>query len=264
MMSRRKIAGLLGPFIALALFGAACGGSDETATADPTAEPVAAATDAPAPTDVPAPTAAPATAVPEPTDAPAEAETTEEAPAATGLDLSTVSTTDDPALVDVGMAVFAGNCAGCHGDDGLGTQRGRPLTGLTAQEPDRLVHVASVANGKGNMPAFGDKLTVEEMDAVVAYSRLTFLAAEVEEVASDPAVLAMGAEVFTQACARCHGPAGEGTQRGRELTGIALEQPDAAVHVASVTDGKGNMPAFAESLSVEQIAAVTAYVRETF
>lgn len=274
-MSGRKIAGLLGLLVTLALIAAACGGSD-TSSDDASSESAASESateatgeDAPAATDVPAPTDVPATAVPQPTDTPPTEEPApaeEEAPADTAatLDLSAMSATDDPALVAAGMAVFASNCAGCHGANGEGSDRGRPLTGIAEQEPDRLVHIGSVANGKGNMPAFGDRLSAADLDAVIAYSRLTFLAAEVEEAASDPAVLAMGAEVFTQACARCHGAAGEGTQRGRPMTGIALEQPDAAVHIASITDGKGNMPAFAESLSAEQISAVVAYVRETF
>jgi mono/diheme cytochrome c family protein len=90
--------------------------------------------------------------------------------------LGAQSAQDDPAQVEAGMTVFETNCAGCHGVDGTGSGTGRVLTGIADQEPDRLVHVASVTNGKGFMPAFGESLDAEEIDAAVSYVRLTFVA----------------------------------------------------------------------------------------
>ncbi len=84
--------------------------------------------------------------------------------------------TDDPALVEQGEAVYAASCAGCHGADGAGSDAGRPLTGIAVQERDRLVHIASVTDGKGGMPAFGGSLSDEEIDAAVTFVRLTFVA----------------------------------------------------------------------------------------
>lgn len=98
--------------------------------------------------------------------------------------LGAQSAQDDPAQVEAGMAVFESNCAGCHGADGTGSDSGRPLTGIAEQEPDRLVHVASVTDGKGFMPAFGGNLEADEIDAAVSYVRLTFVAqAEEPELA---------------------------------------------------------------------------------
>ncbi len=93
------------------------------------------------------------------------------------------SATDDPAQVEAGMAVFESNCAGCHGVDGTGSDSGRPLTDVATQEPDRLVHIASVTDGKGNMPAFGASLEADEIDAAVSYVRLTFVSAQEPELA---------------------------------------------------------------------------------
>lgn len=85
---------------------------------------------------------------------------------------------DDPAQVEAGMAVFETNCAGCHGADGTGSNQGRPLTDIATQEPDRSVHIASVTDGKGSMPAFGERLEADEIDAAVSYVRLTFATAQ--------------------------------------------------------------------------------------
>lgn len=87
---------------------------------------------------------------------------------------------DDPAQVDAGKIVFETNCAGCHGVDGSGSSTGRPLVGIAAQEADRGVHITSVTEGKGNMPAWGERLSVEEIDSAVSYVRLTFVQPEPE------------------------------------------------------------------------------------
>ncbi len=84
--------------------------------------------------------------------------------------------TDDPAQIEAGGAVYAASCAGCHGAEGEGADAGRPLTDIAAQEPDRSVHVASVTNGKGGMPAFADRLSADEIDSAISYVRLSFTA----------------------------------------------------------------------------------------
>lgn len=96
---------------------------------------------------------------------------------------------DNPDDVAAGQAVYEGSCAGCHGVDGNGSDRGRPLIGIAAQEPDRLVHIASVADGKGNMPAFGAQLSGDEIDQAISYVRLAFVP-EVEAAAEEADVLA--------------------------------------------------------------------------
>ncbi|MEZ5225760.1 MAG: cytochrome c [Acidimicrobiales bacterium] len=82
--------------------------------------------------------------------------------------------TDDPAKLDAGEAIYGAACSGCHGADGTGTVTGRSLVGIGAQEADRSVHIASVTNGKGGMPAFADELSADEIDAAVTYVRLEF------------------------------------------------------------------------------------------
>lgn len=86
------------------------------------------------------------------------------------------SEVDDPALLETGGAIYVASCAGCHGVEGEGTAFGRPLIGIADQQPDRLVHIASVTDGKGGMPEFGGSLSEDDIDAAVSYARLTFVA----------------------------------------------------------------------------------------
>jgi len=86
---------------------------------------------------------------------------------------------DDPGDLGEGLEIYrAQGCAGCHGSDGSGSPAGRSLIDLAVEQPDRAVHVASVTNGKGSMPAYSDRLTEDETSAVVSYVRLTFLSEE--------------------------------------------------------------------------------------
>ena len=74
-----------------------------------------------------------------------------------------------PAVAADGQALFKKHCAGCHGPEGKGAfgpdlsadyQYGK--TSMAAQE--------SIASGRpGNMPAFGEKLSSEEIETLTEY-----------------------------------------------------------------------------------------------
>lgn len=77
-----------------------------------------------------------------------------------------------------------------------------------------------------------------------------------------------GRAVYTANCARCHG----GDGMGHTNMGEIMQAPDltdagwqgrrsAARMIASVTNGRGAMPAFKKKLSKSDIAAAVAYVR---
>lgn len=63
------------------------------------------------------------------------------------------------AALERGRAVYSEHCKRCHGSDGQGRTR-----------TDEWMS-ASVANGRGQMPAFRKKLTRQEIAASIAYVR---------------------------------------------------------------------------------------------
>ncbi len=79
----------------------------------------------------------------------------------------------DPVLEE-GRQLYIRNCAGCHGLDGGGAT-GPQLSGGTASAtyPNIKDQIDIVVNGREAMPAFGGKLSGQEVEAVVRYTRET-------------------------------------------------------------------------------------------
>ena len=77
---------------------------------------------------------------------------------------------DDPVLAE-GQKIYTQNCASCHGASGGGGY-GKKLAGVVATNyPNIDDQIALIANGKGGMPAFGKKLSPEQLTAVARYTR---------------------------------------------------------------------------------------------
>jgi cytochrome c6 len=79
---------------------------------------------------------------------------------------------DGAAQLNQGKAVFAAQCAGCHSGGGNIVRRGKNLQLKTLQrnQVDTLEAIQQlVGNGKGNMSAYADRLSSEEIAAVAVY-----------------------------------------------------------------------------------------------
>jgi mono/diheme cytochrome c family protein/uncharacterized membrane protein len=111
-------------------------------------------------------TAAPETTTASETTAAPETTTAPETTAAPETTVAAVGAID-------GMAIYESNCARCHGADGSGG-RGPSLQGLATEEPDRQFAIDQIVEGGGGMPAFGNRLTLEQINAVVDYIYAAF------------------------------------------------------------------------------------------
>lgn len=76
-----------------------------------------------------------------------------------------------------GAETFKAKCASCHGADGagqtgMGKKMGlRDLGSADVQKQTDAQLTAIIADGKGKMPAYGAKLSAEEIKALVAHMR---------------------------------------------------------------------------------------------
>jgi mono/diheme cytochrome c family protein len=78
----------------------------------------------------------------------------------------------DASRAEVGAAIYANRCAGCHGEDLNNTSGGWSfdLRRLRPDEHDRFVN--SVTTGKDNMPSWYGILSDDEIEAIWAYIRV--------------------------------------------------------------------------------------------
>jgi mono/diheme cytochrome c family protein len=71
-----------------------------------------------------------------------------------------------------GAALFAANCARCHGSDGSGGLGPQLSDGKVVKAfPDPADEVQFVTRGQDGMPAFGNSLSPTEIEQVVQYTR---------------------------------------------------------------------------------------------
>jgi mono/diheme cytochrome c family protein len=96
---------------------------------------------------------------------------------ATLLMLAAASTARAEGTAPDAKAIYARRCAGCHGGDGRGdTKPGKKYKIANLSDPswplawDRVKIRKVIAEGvPGQMPAWSDKLTAQEIDAVAGH-----------------------------------------------------------------------------------------------
>jgi len=188
-------------------------------------------------------------------------------------DLNTIG--DDPALqlyaTNAGGAVFRTWCAQCHGSGAAGN-KGYPnlldddwLWGGTIEDISYTIsHGIRNENDLdarwSEMPKFGEILAEDEIGAVVEYVR------SISGQDADAGQAEIGAAVYLDNCAACHGDNGTGDafQGAPNLTdAIWLYGGDTEALTETVTQARfGVMPSWADRLSQAEVAAVSAYVHQ--
>ncbi|MHB8876002.1 MAG: c-type cytochrome [Myxococcaceae bacterium] len=90
-----------------------------------------------------------------------------------GIPLPKETLTDPSALLFNGYGKPEVTCYKCHGGDGKGTFRGANLVRVVPKSDGKQM-TAALMEGKGFMPAFKDKLSAEEVAALVAWMLAAF------------------------------------------------------------------------------------------
>ena len=149
----------------------------------------------------------------------------------------------------VAADLYTDNCRACHGPSGEGGA-GPTLLGLTSSEAE-LTSV--IADGRGSMPGFGGAFSESEISAMVSFTAA--LTPDTQIAAPPQAIAADGLSLFLGHCSECHGDFGEG-KTGPTLAGTDLGANEIVVHVWS---GHPDMPEFHETLTPDEILAVSSY-----
>ncbi|MGI9605163.1 MAG: c-type cytochrome [Acidimicrobiales bacterium] len=95
------------------------------------------------------------------------------APATTAASTTTIASGEITTDAPNGALIYEARCQTCHGDDGRGI-RGPTLQGIADKQPDPAAAIEQINGGGGGMPAFADRLTPDEILAVVIHIRTAF------------------------------------------------------------------------------------------
>jgi mono/diheme cytochrome c family protein len=175
-----------------------------------------------------------------------------------------------------GGAVYATQCAACHGANGEGGFGPNLIDSAVADSYPRTVE--QVREGQGAMPAFEGTLTQEEIADVSAYvhqvirgdtaepplpdvGTLPRTVSTIDALGVPSAVdLGVGEETYRQNCSACHGDRGEGSTVAPPLT-----RPISFSDVEQlILAGRPGMPSFKLYLPAARLDTLAAYVVETF
>jgi len=163
---------------------------------------------------------------------------------------------DEPSLAG-GAEVFRLHCARCHADDASGDV-GPALT-ISTLTTDQTRAV--IADGRSEMPAFGEALSSDDIEAVLLFleDRRASAGPDLTAAPSGTGVPHPGSELYAAACATCHGA----DARGGVASGLAGTALSANEVIARVFGGhEGGMPAFEGVLAADDVQNVASYVLE--
>jgi len=156
--------------------------------------------------------------------------------------------------ISAGAAVYADNCAGCHGEDRSGGY-GPALLDITLSEAQIKERV--LQGTQGGMPGFEGAIEGVYLDALADF----LLGAETHgEVQAG-----LGAALYGDNCAGCHDANGTGAY-GPSLvdnTWLGAEGPidDAKLKEIILKGTQGGMPPFEGALSDEDLWAIVGHIR---
>jgi len=157
---------------------------------------------------------------------------------------------------DLAQPIYQAQCTGCHGDDGGGVVPGaRNFTDLDYMRGESPASFyAAIAEGRGQMPSFQDRLTSDERWDAVAY---------LWRFSTTDESLALGRSIFQANCAACHGEDGTGKVLGAaDFSDLRIMSSRAPRDFyLTLTQGRGSMPAWQGRLSQDERWAVIDYLR---
>jgi cytochrome c oxidase cbb3-type subunit 3 len=181
----------------------------------------------------------------------------------------------DPALLALararGKTAFGDNCAPCHGSGGAGA-KGYPnlndddwLWGGTLDQIMQTIQFGArsghAKTHEGAMLAFGKEGVLKKDQIVTVANYVRSLSGLPTRQGYDDKV---GAKIFTENCAVCHGDAGKGNQElgaPNLADKIWLYGSDEATLIETITNGRsGVMPAWVGRLDPSTVKALAVYV----
>ncbi|MBN1450419.1 MAG: c-type cytochrome [Anaerolineales bacterium] len=195
-------------------------------------------------------------------------------------------TTDpDPALLEVvgslpdgltlqtAITIYASQCVACHGADGLGTGIAPALNDPAVREKtvEELERTVTFGNAGTLMAGWSNVLTPEEISAMLTLIQrwdevpTGAIPAPDTPIPTTEESIALGAELYSTNCSRCHGPEGQGKPIAPSLNvkSFLAETTDQAIQQIVTLGVPGTaMPAWGDRMTEAEIQAIVGFLRQ--
>jgi ubiquinol-cytochrome c reductase cytochrome c subunit len=163
-----------------------------------------------------------------------------------------------------GEALFAANCASCHGSDASGTDRAPNLQSLGAGTVDFWVSTGRMPLADSSIQATRKPPRFNNLQSLEISAYVQSLApggVKVPTVNLSNANVGNGSRLFTLNCAACHTITGAGDALADGAYAPSLHYATTRQIVEAVRSGPGNMPHFGPgNISNAEVRDITAYV----
>jgi mono/diheme cytochrome c family protein len=171
------------------------------------------------------------------------------------------------------IQIFSANCVACHGADGLGTGIAPALNDplLRVKTTDELARVITYGNTGTLMAGWGNVLAPEQINAMVTLIQrwdevpTGSIPAPDVPVPTTAESIALGSQLYTANCSRCHGPEGQGTPRAPSLNvkSFLTDTSDQAIQQIVTLGVPGTaMPAWGDRMTDADIQAIVGFIRQ--
>jgi mono/diheme cytochrome c family protein len=175
-------------------------------------------------------------------------------------------------ILSQGLQLYAAECVACHGADGSGTALAPAINDpvLREKSADELERILRNGVAGTLMASWDNVLTDDEIIALIELVQrwdevpAGAIPAPEQPVPVTAESLALGSELYTANCSRCHGPEGQGTPRAPALNvkSFLSETVDAAIQQIVALGVPGSaMPAWGDRLSEAEIMALVGFIR---
>jgi ubiquinol-cytochrome c reductase cytochrome c subunit len=163
-----------------------------------------------------------------------------------------------------GQALFAANCASCHGGDAAGTARAPNLQSLGAGTVDFWVSTGRMPLADSSIQATTKPPRFNHLQSLEISAYVQSLApggVKVPVVDLSNANIGNGASLFTLNCAACHTITGAGDALANGAYAPTLHYATSRQIVEAIRSGPGNMPHFGPgNITNAEVRDITAYV----
>jgi ubiquinol-cytochrome c reductase cytochrome c subunit len=162
----------------------------------------------------------------------------------------------------LGEALYAAQCAGCHGTDGRGvTDRGPSLENEGRASVDFVLRTGRMPMAQPDMQANRGpvRFSEEEIVALVDYAGAFGDGPDIPDVDVAAGDLARGARLYQLNCAACHVASGAGAAIGGGREAPSLMESTPTEIGSAILVGPGAMPVFG-TFSEQDVNSVAAYI----